>query len=106
PRPAAPPPGRSPAWSCRRPSGCPPPPTADRAPSSGGDGSGWHPALLDALWSLAVKKTSVYLPEALKERLATVARATGRSEAQLLRRGGERRGGVLPAGTAPHAPAR
>src|SRR4029450_11365946 len=74
PRPAAPPPGRSPAWSCRRPSGCPPPPTADRAPSSEGDGSGWHPALPDALWSLAVKKTSVYLPEALKERLAAGGR--------------------------------
>ena len=37
-----------------------------------------------------MKKTSVYLPEALKERLALLSRRTGRSEAQLLRTAVER----------------
>jgi len=37
-----------------------------------------------------VKKTSVYLPEALKDRLAELALRTGRSEAQLLRAAVER----------------
>lgn len=37
-----------------------------------------------------VKKTSVYLPEGLKERLAAVALRTGRSEAQLIRAAVER----------------
>jgi precorrin-2/cobalt-factor-2 C20-methyltransferase len=37
-----------------------------------------------------VKKTSVYLPEALKQRLALLARRTGRSEAQLVRLAVER----------------
>jgi precorrin-2/cobalt-factor-2 C20-methyltransferase len=50
-----------------------------------------------------VKKTSVYLPEALKERLATVARATGRSEAQLLRLAVERLVAAEPAGHTPIA---
>jgi precorrin-2/cobalt-factor-2 C20-methyltransferase len=50
-----------------------------------------------------VKKTSVYLPEALKERLATVARATGRSEAQLLRLAVERLVAAEPAGRTPIA---
>ena len=48
-------------------------------------------------------KTSVYLPEALKERLAAVARATGRSEAQLLRLAVERLVASEPAGHAPIA---
>jgi precorrin-2/cobalt-factor-2 C20-methyltransferase len=50
-----------------------------------------------------VKKTSVYLPEALKERLAAVARATGRSEAQLLRLAVERLVAAEPAGHTPIA---
>ena len=50
-----------------------------------------------------MKKTSVYLPEALKERLAAVARATGRSEAQLLRLAVERLVAAEPAGRAPIA---
>ncbi len=50
-----------------------------------------------------MKKTSVYLPEALKERLAAVARATGRSEAQLLRLAVERLVAAEPAGHAPIA---
>jgi precorrin-2/cobalt-factor-2 C20-methyltransferase len=50
-----------------------------------------------------VKKTSVYLPEALKVRLAAVARATGRSEAQLLRLAVERLVASEPAGNAPIA---
>ncbi len=50
-----------------------------------------------------MKKTSVYLPEALKERLATVARATGRSEAQLLRLAVERLVAAEPAGHTPIA---
>jgi precorrin-2/cobalt-factor-2 C20-methyltransferase len=50
-----------------------------------------------------VKKTSVYLPEALKDRLAAVARATGRSEAQLLRLAVERLVASEPAGNAPIA---
>ena len=41
-------------------------------------------------WRAEVKKTSVYLPEALKERLAAVALRSGRSEAQLLRAAVER----------------
>ena len=50
-----------------------------------------------------MKKTSVYLPEALKDRLAAVARATGRSEAQLLRLAVERLVASEPAGHAPIA---
>ena len=50
-----------------------------------------------------MKKTSVYLPEALKDRLAAVARATGRSEAQLLRLAVERLVASEPAGNAPIA---
>jgi precorrin-2/cobalt-factor-2 C20-methyltransferase len=50
-----------------------------------------------------VKKTSVYLPEALKDRLAGVARATGRSEAQLVRQAVERLVASEPAGHAPIA---
>jgi len=50
-----------------------------------------------------VKKTSVYLPDALKDRLAAVARATGRSEAQLLRLAVERLVASEPAGNAPIA---
>ena len=50
-----------------------------------------------------MKKTSVYLPEALKERLAAVARATGRSEAQLLRLAVERLVAAEPAGRTPIA---
>lgn len=50
-----------------------------------------------------MKKTSVYLPEALKERLAAVARATGRSEAQLLRLAVERLVAAEPAGHTPIA---
>ena len=37
-----------------------------------------------------MKKTSVYLPEALKDRLALLSRRTGRSEAQLVRTAVER----------------
>lgn len=48
-------------------------------------------------------KTSVYLPEALKERLAEVARRTGRSEAQLVRLAVERLVASDPAGPAPIA---
>jgi precorrin-2/cobalt-factor-2 C20-methyltransferase len=50
-----------------------------------------------------VKKTSVYLPEALKARLAAVAQATGRSEAQLLRLAVERLVASEPAGHTPIA---
>jgi precorrin-2/cobalt-factor-2 C20-methyltransferase len=50
-----------------------------------------------------VKKTSVYLPEALKERLAETARRTGRSEAQAIRLAVERFVAADPAGAAPIA---
>jgi precorrin-2/cobalt-factor-2 C20-methyltransferase len=50
-----------------------------------------------------VKKTSVYLPEPLKERLALLARRTGRSEAQLLRLAVERLVATEPSGRAPVA---
>jgi precorrin-2/cobalt-factor-2 C20-methyltransferase len=50
-----------------------------------------------------VKKTSVYLPEALKERLAETARRTGRSEAQVIRLAVERLVAAEPAGAAPIA---
>jgi precorrin-2/cobalt-factor-2 C20-methyltransferase len=50
-----------------------------------------------------VKKTSVYLPEALKERLAEVARRSGRSEAQLLRLAVERLVATEPGGASPIA---
>ena len=50
-----------------------------------------------------MRKTSVYLPDALKERLAEVARRTGRSEAQLLRLAVERLVAAEPAGSAPIA---
>lgn len=45
-----------------------------------------------------VKKTSVYLPEGLKARLAAVATRTGRSEAQLIRLAVERLVDSSPAG--------
>jgi precorrin-2/cobalt-factor-2 C20-methyltransferase len=51
----------------------------------------------------AMKKTSVYLPEPLKERLALLARRTGRSEAQLLRLAVERLVDTEPGGRAPVA---
>jgi precorrin-2/cobalt-factor-2 C20-methyltransferase len=50
-----------------------------------------------------VKKTSVYLPEALKDRLADVAKRTGRSEAQLLRLAVERLVATEPGGARPIA---
>jgi precorrin-2/cobalt-factor-2 C20-methyltransferase len=50
-----------------------------------------------------VKKTSVYLPEPLKERLALLARRTGRSEAQLLRLAVERLVAAEPSGRTPVA---
>lgn len=50
-----------------------------------------------------MRKTSVYLPEALKDRLGDVARRTGRSEAQLLRLAVERLVAAEPAGAAPIA---
>ena len=50
-----------------------------------------------------MKKTSVYLPEALKERLAETARRTGRSEAQMIRLAVERLVAAEPAGAAPIA---
>jgi precorrin-2/cobalt-factor-2 C20-methyltransferase len=50
-----------------------------------------------------VRKTSVYLPDALKARLTEVARRTGRSEAQLLRLAVERLVAGEPAGNAPIA---
>jgi precorrin-2/cobalt-factor-2 C20-methyltransferase len=50
-----------------------------------------------------VRKTSVYLPDALKDRLTEVARRTGRSEAQLLRLAVERLVAAEPAGHAPIA---
>jgi precorrin-2/cobalt-factor-2 C20-methyltransferase len=56
-----------------------------------------------ALHSAAVKKTSVYLPEPLKERLALLARRTGRSEAQLLRLAVERLVAAEPDGRTPVA---
>ena len=46
-----------------------------------------------------MRKTSVYLPEALKERLALLARRTGRSEAQLLRTAVERLVADEPSGS-------
>jgi precorrin-2/cobalt-factor-2 C20-methyltransferase len=46
-----------------------------------------------------VRKTSVYLPEALKERLELLSRRTGRSEAQLLRTAVERLVAEEPSGT-------
>ncbi|HEX6421607.1 MAG TPA: SAM-dependent methyltransferase, partial [Acidimicrobiales bacterium] len=51
-----------------------------------------------------MKKTSVYLPEALKQRLALLARRTGRSEAQLVRLAVERLVSEAP-GRAPGAQA-
>jgi precorrin-2/cobalt-factor-2 C20-methyltransferase len=50
-----------------------------------------------------VRKTSVYLPDALKDRLSDVARRTGRSEAQLIRLAVERLVSAEPAGSAPIA---
>lgn len=50
-----------------------------------------------------MRKTSVYLPDALKDRLSAVARASGRSEAQLLRLAVERLVTTEPAGDAPIA---
>jgi precorrin-2/cobalt-factor-2 C20-methyltransferase len=50
-----------------------------------------------------VRKTSVYLPEALKERLAKVAQRTGRSEAQLIRQAVERLVDSEPVAHAPVA---
>jgi precorrin-2/cobalt-factor-2 C20-methyltransferase len=52
-----------------------------------------------------MKKTSVYLPEALKDRLALLARRTGRSEAQLLRTAVERLVADAPSGRQPVAQA-
>jgi precorrin-2/cobalt-factor-2 C20-methyltransferase len=52
-----------------------------------------------------VKKTSVYLPEPLKERLALLARRSGRSEAQLLRLAVERLVAAEPSGRTPVAQA-
>lgn len=48
-----------------------------------------------------MKKTSVYLPDALKQRLAEVARRTGRSEAQLIRQAVERLVAIEPSAAAP-----
>jgi precorrin-2/cobalt-factor-2 C20-methyltransferase len=56
-----------------------------------------------ALHSPVVKKTSVYLPEPLKDRLALLARRTGRSEAQLLRLAVERLVAAEPSGRSPVA---
>jgi precorrin-2/cobalt-factor-2 C20-methyltransferase len=50
-----------------------------------------------------MRKTSVYLPEQLKDRLALLARRTGRSEAQLLRTAVERLVGDEPSGRHPVA---
>lgn len=50
-----------------------------------------------------MRKTSVYLPEALKDRLAETARRSGRSEAQLLRLAVERLVAAEPAGASPIA---
>jgi precorrin-2/cobalt-factor-2 C20-methyltransferase len=50
-----------------------------------------------------MRKTSVYLPEELKDRLALLARRTGRSEAQLLRTAVERLVGDEPSGRHPVA---
>ncbi|HET6949684.1 MAG TPA: SAM-dependent methyltransferase, partial [Acidimicrobiales bacterium] len=50
-----------------------------------------------------MRKTSVYLPDALKARLTAVARRTGRSEAQLLRLAVERLVAAEPAGHTPIA---
>lgn len=50
-----------------------------------------------------MKKTSVYLPDALKDRLAAAARASGRSEAQVLRLAVERMLATEPAASAPIA---
>lgn len=50
-----------------------------------------------------MKKTSVYLPEPLKDRLALLARRTGRSEAQLLRLAVERLVADEPSGRQPVA---
>ena len=50
-----------------------------------------------------MKKTSVYLPESLKDRLALLARRTGRSEAQLLRLAVERLVADEPSGRQPVA---
>ena len=52
-----------------------------------------------------MKKTSVYLPEELKDRLALLARRTGRSEAQLLRTAVERLVADEPSGRQPVAQA-
>ena len=53
-----------------------------------------------------MKKTSVYLPEELKDRLALLARRTGRSEAQLLRVAVERLVADEPSGRHPVAQSR
>lgn len=50
-----------------------------------------------------MRKTSVYLPEPLKDRLALLARRTGRSEAQLLRTAVERLVADEPSGSQPVA---
>jgi precorrin-2/cobalt-factor-2 C20-methyltransferase len=50
-----------------------------------------------------VKKTSVYLPEALKARLSEVAQRSGRSEAQVVRLAVERMVATEPGGAAPIA---
>ncbi len=50
-----------------------------------------------------MRKTSVYLPDALKDRLSDVARRTGRSEAQLVRLAVERLVSAEPAGSTPIA---
>ena len=50
-----------------------------------------------------MRKTSVYLPEPLKDRLALLARRSGRSEAQLLRTAVERLVADEPSGSQPVA---
>jgi Ribbon-helix-helix protein, copG family len=45
------------------------------------------PSTLDATYGImyGMKKTTLYLPDELKERVETVARAAGRSEADVIR---------------------
>ena len=56
------------------------------------------------MW-VQMRKTSVYLPDGLKARLADVARRTGRSEAQLVRLAVERLVASEPAPSAAGYPA-
>lgn len=60
------------------------------------------------LYPTSVRKTSVYLPDALKRRLSTLAERSHRSEAELIRSAVEQlvEGGASPSATDPAVPGR